>query len=173
MILSEEEQKYFFSMYYPLLYYCNSFFKIFENINSIEDMFNRPTSDYLKIRDKIFDDKEVIKSYIENNRGTLGKNKIAILEKWIIEGKKVECLYIKKNDRSKFFDLNSDEKIKIIGISEDPDEMEVLNNWPLIIRAVILPFQKKIIWDGLFTIEDIYLDERVKNSLRNSIQKEI
>lgn len=172
MILTDEEQKLFFSIYYPLLFYFNGYFKVFKNITKFDDMFDLHTADYIKIRDKIFEDKKVIEYFIEDNKEVLGKSKIAILNKWIKEARKIESLFIKKNKTSKFIDLSTNEEIKIIGISDDPDIMEILNYWPLVISAVVMPFQKKIIWDGLFTVEDIIIDERIKKALRKSIEQE-
>ena len=170
MILTDEEQKLFFSIYYPLLFYYNEYFKVFKNITNFEDMFDLHTADYIKIRDKIFEDKKVIEYFIEDNRKVLGKNKIDILNKWIKEARNIECLFIKKDRISKFIDLSTNEEIKIVGISDDPDIMEIFNYWPLVIRAVIMPFQKKIIWDGLFTVENVIFDERIKKALRKSIE---
>lgn len=40
MILTDEEQKLFFSIYYPLLFYYNGYFKVFKNITNFNDMFD-------------------------------------------------------------------------------------------------------------------------------------
>jgi len=52
MVLSKSEVKVFFSIYYPLLYYSNDYFKLHNKIEKIEHMFNQKIENIVNIRSK-------------------------------------------------------------------------------------------------------------------------
>jgi hypothetical protein len=166
MTLSDEDQELFFSIYYPLLFYSNNFFHVSKKIISFEQMFEIKLNQLVKIRDKIFNNRSVIDYFIEDNKGVLGTEKIDILTKWKENATEVECLYFRKKNKSIFYNVDTRRQMDIVGISDDPDTLSLLEVWPVLINSITMSFQGKLIWDGLFRIIEIVTDKKIKEVMR-------
>jgi len=169
VLVSKDISDKFFSIYYPLLYYGNSYFNIYKNINNSNDMFSLKPDKLYKIRNQIFAIRNVIDSYIRDNSQILEEENVKILKIWKKEAKNLDLFYYQENNKSVFYNIDLKEKLNIYGLTDDPDNIEILKNYPLIVSSIVLPLNNYLIWDGLFSISEISKDKRIKEVIREII----
>ena len=64
--------------------------------------------------------------------------------------------------------IEDDEVYRVLGLYENFDELIPRSRLPLYVQAVLLPFQGKIIYDGLFQAHNIYFGGGIKRKLKES-----
>jgi len=167
--VSENEYRLFFSIYFPLLYYANDYFNLYKNITSMEELFHQKIERLQKIRNAIFTKKTVFDSFINDNKSSFTKNEIETIKLWKDKGCLQQLLFLKKKNESLFYNISTKERIELFGLMDDPDNIPILDTWPIILKTALLPLNDKIIWDGIFVITEFVNNELIKDILRKEI----
>jgi len=151
MKLSKKDVELFYRLHYPLLVYVNKKFEIIKGIDSPEDFKKFPIKEISKLRDKLYKHPELINSFVAENPLNFSTNELKVINSWkgFIKRKFLIFRYLK--NYTVF--LNTDESPKAYGVlALNTAFKEMVGPYlPVMVEAVLLPFNDKIIYDGIFS----------------------
>jgi hypothetical protein len=157
MHLSKEDASLFFKIWLGLLTYVNAKYNVAPGISKVTTFSLSKPDKLLAIRSRLWENKEIISEYVEKNAGTLTKREINILKSWEayeVSGKFVLMKHLK--EYSVFMTLDENTKLYgVSGITDSIGEKAPSSVLPVLLQAVLLPFEDKIIYDSLLLPFDV------------------
>ena len=150
MKLSKEDVELFYRLYHPLLAYVNKKFEIIEGIDSSEDFKKFSIEEINKLRDRLYKHPELINSFVAENPLSFATNELKIINSWkeFVKGKFLIFRYLK--NYTVFLDTDESPKAYgVLALNTTFEEM-VGPYLPVMVEAVLLPFNGKIIYDSIF-----------------------
>jgi len=152
MKLSKDDVELFYRLYHSLFIYVNKKLGILRDLNSREDIKNFAIDKINKIREELYKHPEMIDSFVADNRWHFSLEELKIISSWkhFVKGKFLIFRYLK--DYTIFLDMN-EKPPKAYGVSALNSTFEELVGpyLPILVDAVLLPFNNKIIYDSIFS----------------------
>lgn len=171
MKLSMDDAELFYKLYHSLLFYANKKFGIIKGINSPENFRKFPIEEISKIRDKLYSQPAIIESFVGENPLNFSPNELKVISSWknFVKGKFIIFRYTK--EYAVF--LDTDEPPKAYGVlALNTPFGELIGPYlPVMVDAVLLPFNDKIIYDGIFTSYSITFGGGVRRSFNDAYQQ--
>jgi len=171
MRLSKEEVELFYKLYHPLIVYVNRKFNVIKGINSPEDFKKFPIEEINKIRDRLYKHPELIDSFIAENPLNFSHKELKIISSWknFVKGRFFIFRYLKKYT----IFLDADEPPKAYGVlALNSTFEEIVGPYlPVMVDAVLLPFNEKIIYDSIFSAYSITFGGGIKRWLNDAYQE--
>ena len=171
MRLSKEDVKLFYRLYNPLLVYVNKKFKIIKGIDSPEDFKKFSIEEINKFRDRLYKYPELINSFVAENPLNFSTNELEMLNSWkeFVKGKFLIFRYLK--NYTVFLDADESPKAYgVLALNTAFEEM-VGSYLPVMVEAVLLPFNDKIIYDSIFFPYSMTLGGGVRRSFNDAYQE--
>ena len=172
MQLSQEKVELFYVLWYSLLGYTNDKFKVLKNVRTKEDCEKTPFEELAKIRDVLYKNPKVIESFVEENPCDLSKSQLEIIESWkdFKQGRFYIFRYLK--NYTVFLESNNDDPraYGVVALMSTFEEM-IGPRLPIIVEAVLLPFEDQIIYDGIFMPYPVFFGGGIKRSLNEAYRQ--
>jgi hypothetical protein len=165
MKLSEQDTKLFYQLMWALQFYVNQKLKI-HDIKCIDDYADSATDQKVKVRESLYENIELIDSFIQENPQNFSTENLAIISEWkkFIRG----SFFIERLLNKYAVFMQEDKVYGVLGLSQSFDELTYNANLPLYIDTVLLPFKGKIIYDGLLGLQNIYFGGGIKRDLKET-----
>jgi len=171
MKLSKEEVGLFYKLYHSLLVYVNKKFDIVKSINSPEDFKRFPIGEINKLRDRLYKHPELINSFVTENPLNFSTSELNIIRGWkdFVKGKFLIFRYLKNYT----IFLDPDEPPKAYGVFALNSTFEEMVGpyLPIMVEAVLLPFNDKIMYDSIFVPYRITFGSGIRRSFNDAYQK--
>jgi hypothetical protein len=171
MNLSPDECERFYRIWWSLLSYVNG------RTNLVADFPKAPlingvdVRDALKIRNALWESPDYLQGFIEHNPDGLPERDIALATSWIlrVSGNFYVMRHLKKHS---IFLLQSNQPVAygVIGIVSALEDC-LHPPPPVLINAVLLPFEGKIIYDGLISAYSISFGSGIRRNLMQDLRK--
>jgi len=165
MKLKNQEAEQFYRIWWPLLVYVNNKFNISSEFNAQVESNKVLPITVEPIREKLWTDNSLLESFISENSARLSDDDLGIVASWKhrIVGSFFVYKYLVK------YTIFLDEKTPphaygIHGIVS-PIEDIITSPLPLMVKAVLLPFKDKIIFDGLLNRYNIIFGGGYRSNL--------
>ena len=171
MRLSKEDVKLFYRLYNPLLVYVNKEFKIIEGIDSPEDLKKFSIKKINKLRDRLYKHSELINSFVAENPLNFSANELKVIGSWkeLIKGRFLIFRYLK--NYTVFLDTDESPKAYgVLALNTAFEEM-VGSCLPVMVEAVLLPFNGKIVYDGILFPYSMTFGGGIRRSLNDAYQE--
>jgi hypothetical protein len=171
MRLSKEDVKLFYRLYNPLLVYANKKFEIIKGIDSPEDLKKFPIEEINKLRDKLYKHPELINSFVAENPLSFSTNELKMINSWkeFVKGKFLIFRYLK--NYTVFLDTDESPKAYgVLALNTAFEEM-VGSCLPVMVEAVLLPFNDKIIYDGILFPYHMTFGGGIRRSFNDAYQE--
>lgn len=171
MKLSREEVELFYKLYHSLLVYVNKKFDIIKGIDSLQDLRRLPPKEINKLRDRLYEHPELIDSFVVENPLNFSANELKIVSSWknFVKGEFLIFRYLK--NYTIFLDLNDPPKAYgVLALASTFEEM-IGPNLPVMVEAVLLPFNGKIIYDGIIIPYNVVFGSNIRRSFNDAYQK--
>ncbi|MDI6902741.1 MAG: hypothetical protein QMC77_03310 [Methanocellales archaeon] len=171
MKLSTEDVELFYRLYHPLLVYVNKKFKIVEGINFPEDFKKFPIEEINKLRDKLYEQPELIDSFVRENPLNFSSHELKMISTWknFVKGRFLIFRYLK--NYTVFLDPNEPPKAYGVLALNSPFEELIGPYLPIMVEAVLLPFKDKIIYDSIFSPYSITFGSGMRRSFNDAYQE--
>ncbi len=171
MILDENENKLFFKLYPMLMVYGNQWLGIFPTVNNLPKYFKLNNNKKVEIREGVYEQPEIFEDFIEENLFKLSEFDLAIIKSWK-KYKKCNFIILKHyKSGSIFYKEGKDRRAyNVYGLTNEL--REIFPQLPIYVGTVLLPFNNKIIIDGLFSVNNIIIGPNMTNDY-NELLKEI
>jgi hypothetical protein len=164
MILSKEDATLFFKLMFPLQIYINRKMNIVPEVKSVQDFLDESMEIKQKIRNALYENPGLIDQYISENPDNLQKENLEIIIKWKIfrKGKFFIERYLKE-----YAVFIEDEKVfAVLGLRDHFEKFFHKTHLPVYLETVLLPFKRKIIYDGMFMPYSIHFGNNTKSELK-------
>lgn len=173
MQLSPTEAEHFFRLFKPLLVYVNQQLSLIEGLNTTKDLESYPLESIAKIRNKLYKHPELFARFIDEKSQEFTTDDLATVQSWtnFLRGNFYIFRYLKKHA----IFLNTDEPYKAYGVLSLYESFPEILGYPLpkLVETVLLPFQGKIISDGIFTGPNVLFGSSYRNSLKTCYEEAI
>jgi hypothetical protein len=162
MELSEEEIVHYYDLYWPLLYYANKTLEVLENVESPKDISRCSLKDVTKLRYQLFDQPELIDDFIQENPMSLSRQDLDIIASWkhCLKGRFLIVRHLKKY--TVFLDAEDPPRAYgVLGLYTPLKELIDSSNLPVFVEAILLPFENKIVYDGILSPSNIIIGKGI------------
>jgi hypothetical protein len=150
MRLPPEDVELFYQLYYPLLCYVNRKLALIKGINSPEDFKKFPIKEINRLRERLYRQPDLIESFIEENPFNFSATELEIINSWTNFVKGTFVIFRCVKDYAIFLDTEEPPKAyEVLSLKSTFQEM-VGPSLPVMVEAVLLPFNGRIIYDGVF-----------------------
>ncbi len=171
MQLPEPEIEHFYQLYKPLLVYTNQRFQITPGMKTPEDIEGYPFAETFKVREKLYQEPDLIDKFIADNSNNLSAEDIAIVKE-LRNFVKVQ-FYIFRYLKNYTLFLSIDEPCKTYGVLALNSSFQEMFGFslPRVVETVLLPFKGKIVYDGLCSSANLSFGSNYRQSINDSYQE--
>jgi hypothetical protein len=147
MKLSKQDADLFFRLMWSLQNYVNQRLAILSEVVTVDEYQKLPSSEKLKVREKLYENIELIDAYLEENPQNFSEAELKIIESW----KKFQQgdFFIERLLKKHAIFIGDDKVYAVLALYEPFEDVLPIGNLPYCAKAVLLPFKGKIIYDGL------------------------
>lgn len=166
MKVSDKDAKLFFDLMWGLQYYVNKEYKIHTKIKSLEEYIDCSTEVKMEVRSALYSNIAMVDSYVEKNPLKLSKDKLKIISAWknCVRGN----FYIERYLKRYAIFIEDEDVYGVLGLYNGFDQMIPKSRLPLYVETVLLPFNGKIIYDGLLQGQNFFFGKGIKDDLKES-----
>ena len=171
MYLSPEEAALFYKLNGALLTYLNRHIGLVPGIESQSAFIEASFEDKVKLRDALYDHPEIIDRFIADNPQAFAPEELAEVASWkrFIRGDFFILRFLKRH--TIFLDSGSPAKAYgVLGITESIEAMVHGRPLPLHVKAVLLPFRGRTVYDGVVRPSSVYFGPSIRRSLNETYQ---
>ncbi|PZV00741.1 MAG: hypothetical protein DCF32_17095 [Leptolyngbya sp.] len=165
MKLSDADAALFFELMWSLQIYVNQQLKLVPHIEDPAIFETRPTDEKMAVREALFENPALIDHFVAENPQGFEPEKLQIVASWqnFIGGTFYIERFLKKYA---VFIGEKDVVYGVLGLWDSFDNMIHKSYLPLMVKAVLLPFNGQIVYDGLLQSKNIYFGGGVKRELK-------
>lgn len=167
MLLSKDENKIFFSNYFPLLFFAAVYEGLMPETSVLIDMIDTPVQIKVDARDVLFNDEEVLDYFKKHNKQILNEEKLPFIKN-IQSG--ILSYFIVLKQTKKFSILQDVETEKFYHVHNITEVFnEILAYIPTLVTTAIFNFNGKIVCYGLIRGGNILIGKIMSGGLFNRI----
>jgi hypothetical protein len=171
MLVPREEAELFFALYASVIGFAAGRSGDIEGVKDAATFRSAPNEVKAQARDHFLEHAECLPDYMERNPDRFGEHELSYFAHWshLVQGN-----FIVERDLKKYtVFLTTDDRPKAYGVLGLTDEIVDLVAYPLpmLVKAVLLPWKDRIIWDGLFSHHSIVLGPGIRKSIRESYRR--
>ena len=167
MKVSAEEAELFFDLLWPLQFFVNQRLQLFPDIETLDEFKAAPIDRRLEIRDAVYENADLIDAFIQENPDHLSADHLAIVTEWkrFVAGD----FYIERFLKKYAVFIGSEDKVyAVLGLHDAFNEMFHRSELPRYIKTVLLPFQGKIVYDGLMQGYNVFFGRGISSNLKET-----
>lgn len=165
MKLAAHEAFLFFRLMIPLQFFVQRKFNILDDVQTLEDYKNAPFAEKFKVRNQLFATPALIDEFIDENPQDIPLNELAVAASWkrFVKGD----FYVERHLKTSTIFIGEDDTVySVLGLTDSLDKIFPKYIIPQIVSGVLLPFNGKIVSDGFFSANQIYVGNNIKNELK-------
>ncbi|MDD4188291.1 MAG: SEC-C metal-binding domain-containing protein [Bacilli bacterium] len=171
-VITYEDSLLFYKLYTSLMAFTNQKYKIIKDVNSAKDFINSNgtvKADYsVKIREKMWEDENIIKEFLEIT--DLPNEEAEIVKSW--KKRITECFVLYKYESGLAILISNNNIIYgVAGISNPISENIPAHNLPAFVELTLLPFKDKIIYDSILQTYNISMKDGIKKIFNDTYEK--
>lgn len=167
MHLSPEDAALFFKLTFSLQFYVSQQLKLQPAVKSPEAYARLGQQDKMPVRDALYAHPELIDAFVQANPAGLAEDELALVSSWqqFVAGDFTIERYLKKY--SIWIDDSSPPNVYgVLGITHSLEEIIPRARLPIRVKAVLLPFKGRIIYDGLLSGYNLFFGSGIRSSLQ-------
>ena len=148
MRLSREEVELFYRLYRPLLVYANAKLNMVKGVSSPDEIEEIPLEETNRIRVELYKHPELMESFVRENPFNFSEEELRVIRSWkdFVKGRFIILHHL----RNYTIFLDPDDPPKAYGVlALGTSFQEMFPYLPVMVEAVLLPFEGRIIYDGV------------------------
>ena len=166
MKLSKSDCDRFFKLMWGLQYYVSQKNQRFADVTSPEEYAKLGTEDKLPARTELFDNPKLINEFVAENPQQFSQSDLDIVSSWkhAVSGNFYVERLLKKHA---IFISDEPEKVyAVLALYDSFEDMIPKAALPQMVQAILLPFEGKIIYDGLLQGYNVFFGSGIKGNLK-------
>ncbi|MBU0656781.1 MAG: hypothetical protein KJ914_16790 [Gammaproteobacteria bacterium] len=168
MKLSREDADLFFRLMWELQFFVKEKLGMLPEYRDVASYQNDCNfEEKAQVRDAVYDNLHLLKQFVQENPQGLSPEELAIVSswQWFVRGEFFIERLLKKY--AIFIPMGEDKQVYgVLGLYQSLDEMIHPSQLPRAVKAVLLPFKGKIIYDGLFHGYNVYFGSHYTADLK-------
>jgi len=171
MKLSKNDAELFFKLHPALLFYANQRLGILKGVSTLEEFREMWAEDVIKVRDALYDRMDLIDSFVKENPFDFSPEELEIVFGWkdLIKGSFFLLRYLK--EYAIFLEGGPPSKAYgVLALNTTFEEM-LGPELPIFVKAVLLPFKGRIVYDGFFVPHRIVFGGNIRRSLNDDYRE--
>lgn len=170
MILSQKDAAHFFNLMWGLQYYVNQQLRLLPDVPSFQAYSNRSLEEKLPVRDALWKNTHLIDAYTTQNPDGLSTDDLSIISKWkaFVAGKFYIFRYLK--DYTIF--IGEPRVYGVVGLYERIEDVLPPRPLPILVETNLLPYQGKIVYDGVMQSFNIHFGGGVNSNLKEQYARD-
>ena len=162
-----EQVQRFYSIWRPLLYFANEQRRIAPSLLGADETTSLPAQEVVKIRDVIWADNSLREAFISQNPAGLSADDLAVVDSWRyrLQGRFYVFRHLKQH--SIFIDDKDPSSVYAVSGLYSPIAEVVGPYLPVLVQAVLLPFEDQIIYDGLVLPYNVTFGPGIRGNLKH------
>jgi hypothetical protein len=168
MVIEPEKVQRFYQVWFPLLHYINEQRHLIPNFPSKWGKRSVPPADAAVLRDALWQDDSLREAFIAENPAHLSPDDLALIASWKhrVAGDFFVFRYLRKY--SVFLSAESPaHAYGVLGLVSSIEEI-VGPYLPICVKAVLLPFEGRIIYDSLLAPYPVYFGGGIRRDLADT-----
>lgn len=165
MKLLQQEVELFYELMWSLQFFVKQKLKLLRKIRTLQDYSDCSQQDKMKVRQTMYENIELIDIFIKENPQNFSDEKLDIVASWksfIFDNFHIERILKKYT----IFISSKNDVYAVLALTNDFGEIIHKSQLPLYVKAVLLPFKGKIIYDGIFERYNIYFGGGISSDLK-------
>ncbi len=171
MNLPFEETQLFYRLYWNVLAYANRKLKVLPQGTTWEEIARCPMEQVADLRDAFWANPEILERFLADEQTDLSREELAIVASWrhCIRGDFYIIRYLKKYTVF----LSAEGEAHLYGVLGlfDPIQEIFPVPLPVLVNTVLLPFQGRIVYDGLLRSYAVAFGAGIKRSLNETYRR--
>ena len=170
MNLSREDADLYFKLMWRVHFYVNGQLGVAPSPESVGAYMNLAQEDKLKVRSALYEHIELLDKFVSENPFDLPGDELRIVQRWkrYVSGDFYIVKFLKKH--AIFLASKSSEVYAVLGLYDSIEDMLYPLHPPILVKAVLLPFKGRIIYDSLFQTYNIFFGGGVRGNLNEDYQ---
>lgn len=170
MKLNTQEAELFFELTWALQFFVNRKKEIIPDIHSIQDFKELPQERRFQVREALYESPELIDAYVAQNPDGFDSEKLGIIKQW--KDFIYDDFHIERYLKNYAIYIGTKGKVfAVLALHQDFDEMFPRNYLPMYVKAVLLPFKGRVIYDGFLQSYNIHYGGGMKRSLKEAYMR--
>lgn len=173
MLLTPPDAERFFKLHRALMFFVNQHLQVIPDNPADPDEFSSlPPETRLKVRDAFLTHTDLLKAFVQENPAHFTTDELDTVGSWrhLLAGRFYLFRYLKKYTVFLSTDQEPPLAYGVLALAE-PFQEVVGPYVPLLVQTVLLPFEGKIVYDGLLIAYSISFGPGVRRSLNESFQE--
>ena len=165
MQLSHEDASLFFKLMPALQIFANQQLKIIKGLKDVEGYKSISNRERIELRNTLYENPEIIEDFMRENPFSFPKNELEIVSSW--KNFIADSFFVVQMTKKYAIFMRNDDVYAVLALAQ-PLQV-VLGGAPLpaYVKTVLLPFNGKIIYDGLLEGHNIFFGPGISTSVKN------
>ena len=166
MKLSQKDADLYFKLMVSLQFFVNKRHNIFPEITTIEAYVECTSEQKKRVRDALYTDINLIDGFIAENPHALSQDELHIVKSWklLVSGD----FFVERLLKKYAIFIDNDKVYAVLALYDPFQDIFAYASLPVYIKAVLLPFKDKIIYDGLLEGYSIHFGGGIKSNLKEA-----
>jgi len=168
MKLSQQDADLFFELMWALQFFVKQKRQMLPEIKTLKQYAELSNIEKKKpIRDALYENPELIDEFLRENPQKFSAEKLEIIEGWkhfVADTFCVERIL----KRYAVFIGSEDRVFGVLGLYDELENLMPKHVLPLIVKAVLLPFKDKIVYDGLFASYNVWIGGNMSANFKDT-----
>jgi hypothetical protein len=166
MHLSDQESALYYELMWALQFHIKQSLNLFPKVKTIRQYAdNLDMEEKFEVREALYADPTWFDTFVQRNPQNFSEEKLAIVQSWkaFVAGDFFIERILKKYT---IFIADNNNVYGVWAIQDDFDDIFHPGELPVRVRAVLLPFQDKIIYDGLLQSYNVFFGSGISGDLK-------
>jgi len=167
MKLSKQDADLFFTLMWPLQFFVHQRLHILPNVDTLQAYIACPSDLKWQVRQALYENVDLIDAFVQENPQNFSEEKLAIIATW--KHYKSGDFYIERLLKTHAIFVSSEDKVyAVLALYDSFQDMFHCSQLPVLVKAVLLPFKGKIIYDGLLQGYSIFFGRGISSELKET-----
>ena len=167
MKLSRQEADLFFELMWALQYFVKEKLQLLPQVKTQAAYLNCSTEEKLQVRNALYNHVHLIDGFIKENPPRFSAEKLNIIATW--KQFVADDFYLERLLKKYAVFIASDNKVfGVWALYDDFEDIFYKGDLPYLVKAVLLPFKGKIVYDGLLQGYNIYFGRGISTDLKET-----
>jgi len=167
MKLSRQDADLFYTLMWPLQFFVHQRLHIVPGVDTLPAYIACPSDHKLQVRQALYEHVDLIDAFLQENPQHFSEETLAIIATW--KHYQAGDFYIERLLKTHAIFIASDDKVyAVLALHDAFQEMFHHRQLPVFVKAVLLPFKGKIIYDGLLQGYNLFFGRGISSGLKET-----
>ncbi len=167
MKLSRQDADLFYTLMWPLQFFVHQRLHIVPDVDTLPAYIACPSDHKLQVCQALYEHVDLIDAFLQENPQHFSEETLALIATW--KHYQAGDFYIERLLKTHAIFIASDDKVyAVLALHDAFQEMFHHRQLPVFVKAVLLPFKGKIIYDGLLQGYNLFFGRGISSGLKET-----